>query len=115
MERDPRAFLWDVIQAADAIAGFLKGRNYADYESDLLLRSGVERQFEIIGEALNQFARLAPDAAPQIPTLPQIVAFRNRLIHGYAMIDDASVWRIAQESLPQLRETVAALLEKLGQ
>ena len=53
MLHDPRSWLWDVRQAADNIAAFAHGRDFADYEADLMLRSAVERQFEIAGEALN--------------------------------------------------------------
>jgi hypothetical protein len=53
MQHDPRAWLWDVRLAADSIATFVHGRSFADYAADLMLRSAVERQFEIAGEALN--------------------------------------------------------------
>lgn len=75
-----------------------------------MLRSAVERQFEIVGEALNQLARLAPDLAEQIPDLPRIVAFRNILIHGYAVVDNAIVWRAVHENLPGLLSVLERLL-----
>jgi uncharacterized protein with HEPN domain len=115
LQRERRSFLWDVRESADAIAGFLVGRTLADYSCDLMLRSAVERQFEIIGEALSQLARLAPELAARIPELPRVVAFRNRLIHGYRTVLDATVWRTAQEDLPNLRNRVAALLTELGE
>jgi uncharacterized protein with HEPN domain len=74
------------------------------------LRSAVERQFEIVGEALNQLAKLAPDLAAQIPDLPRIVAFRNILIHGYAVVDNAIVWRAVQENVPELLSVLERLL-----
>jgi uncharacterized protein with HEPN domain len=75
-----------------------------------MLRSAVERQFEIVGEALNQLAKLAPDLAAQIPDLPRIVAFRNILIHGYAVVDNAIVWRAVQENVPELLSVLERLL-----
>jgi uncharacterized protein with HEPN domain len=57
MRRDPRAYLWDMREAADAIASFVQGRIFEDYAGDLMLRSAVERQLAIIGEALSQLAR----------------------------------------------------------
>jgi uncharacterized protein with HEPN domain len=54
MERDPRAFLWDVQQAVIAIQQFIHGMDAASYADSILVRSAVERQFEIIGEALNR-------------------------------------------------------------
>ena len=56
-----------------------------------MLRSAVERQFEIVGEALSQLAKAAPELAAQIPDLPRIVAFRNILRHGYAVVDNTIV------------------------
>jgi uncharacterized protein with HEPN domain len=106
MPRDPRAFLWDARDAADAIATFIKGRTLAEYLSDRLLRSAVERQCEIVGEALNRPSRHAPELAALIPALPRAVAFRNLLIHGYATVDDATVWRTVIEDMPLLAADV---------
>ena len=114
MERDARTFLWDVCHAADRIEAFLQGRALADYLADSMLRSAVERQFEIIGEALNRLSRMAPDIAARIPDLARAVAMRNILIHGYAQVDSTAVWRTAHENLPDLRAQAAAALEGLG-
>ena len=81
---------------------------------DPLLRSAVERQFEIIGEALNQLSKLDADLAAGIPDLRRIVAFRNILIHGYATVDDALVWQALTEKLPDLAKTVRDLLMSIG-
>jgi uncharacterized protein with HEPN domain len=115
MERDPRAYLWDVQQAANAIEQFTAGLDAVGYEENALVRAAVERQFEIIGEALNQLSKVAPDLARQVPSIRQIIGFRNLLIHGYAAIDHGRVWHIAQTSLPPLCETVRALLADPGQ
>ncbi len=88
MPRDPRVFLWDAHSAVEAILEFVAGKTFADYSADRLLRSAVERQFEIIGEALNQLYKIEPAWAERIPQAPQIVAFRNLLIHGYASVND---------------------------
>jgi uncharacterized protein with HEPN domain len=110
MQHDPRAFLWDAQQAAEAIIQFTAGLDAAGYRASPLVRSAVERQFEIIGEALNRLSKEAPDLAGRIPSLPKIVAFRNVLIHGYLVIDDGRVWEIVNTLLPSLRATVTALL-----
>ena len=115
MERDPRAYLWDARQSADAIAEFARERTFDDYVTDSMLRSAVERQFEIIGEALRQLEKAAPDVAEKLPERSQAIAFRNILIHGYDSIDDGIVWRAIHESLPALRARVAALLEEMGE
>jgi len=114
MQRDPRAYLWDAREAAAAILEFVAGKTFEDYSSDRLLRSAVERQFEIIGEALNQLCKIEPQWADRIPDVPQIIAFRNVLIHGYASVNDLTVWRTIDESLPRLYEIVTSLLDEAG-
>ena len=80
--------------------------------SDVLLRSAVERQLEIIGEALNRLSRTDPPVAQRITDTPRIIAFRNVLIHGYSEIDDGVVWDVINTNLPILREEVEALLRQ---
>ena len=86
------------------------GKSFADFDSDLVLRSAVERQFEILGEALNRLDRLDATLAARIPDLRQIVAFRNILIHGYALIVRARVWQAVKDDLPALRSILHELL-----
>jgi uncharacterized protein with HEPN domain len=114
MQHDSRAYLWDVRQAADAILDFVAGLDWKTYAEAQVIHAAVERKFQIIGEALNQLSKADPALAARIPDLTQIVAFRNVLIHGYAVVEHPRVWRIIQESLPPLRAKVAALLDKLG-
>ena len=113
MQRDPRAFLWDVREAALAIQSFVAGMDMATYEGNTMAQAAVERKFEIIGEALNQLSKFDAAAAARIPDLPQIVAFRNQLIHGYATVNVSTVWNIAQSALPSLLDAVQALLDEL--
>jgi len=75
-----------------------------------LLRSAVERQLSIIGEAANQSLRHFPEVKHQISDLQKIIAFRNRLIHGYVEISDEIVWAIATVDVPKLRGEVEAIL-----
>ena len=100
MERDPRVYLWDVGQAADEIVQFTAALDAAGYQNNPLVRAAVERKFEIIGEALNKLSKLAPELAPRVPHLRRIVGFRNLLIHGYATVDSAQVWRIVHNRFP---------------
>jgi uncharacterized protein with HEPN domain len=113
MERDPRAFLWDVREAALAIQSFTADMDMVSYVGNAMAQAAVERKFEIIGEALGQLAKVDATALARIPDLPQIVAFRNQLIHGYASVQAGTVWNIAQNSLPTLLATVQAWLAQL--
>ena len=79
---------------------------------DALLRSAVERQLEIIGEALARLARLDETLASRISEYRRIIAFRNILIHGYADVDHHIVWDIIESKLPTLRREVTTLLER---
>jgi uncharacterized protein with HEPN domain len=110
LQRDPKSLLWDAREAAEVIATVTLGKSFADFDRDIVLRSAVERQFEIIGEALAQLARIDAATAQKVPDLRQIIAFRNVLIHGYATVDPARVWRTIEENLPPLRAALAALL-----
>ena len=113
MQRDPRAFLWDVQEAARAIQSFIAGMDAAACADNAMAQAAVERKFEIIGEALNQLAKLDATLAARIPDLAQIVAFRNQLIHGYATVNVTTVWNIAQHALPALLHMAQALLSEL--
>lgn len=110
MQPDPRKYLWDALRAAGFLRQFAAGKTFAEYQGDVLLRSAVERQFEIVGEALSQLAKSYANMAAHVPELPRIVAFRNILIHGYANVDDAPVWQVLTDKLPQLETAVRTLL-----
>jgi len=109
---ESRKYLWDVLQAAALIQEFVGGRSLDDYLGDAFLRSAVERQLQIIGDALGQLARRDPEMAKTIPELPRVVAFRNILVHGYADIDNELVWGVLRTSLPALRERLHPFLEE---
>lgn len=79
-----------------------------------MAQAAVERKFEVIGEALNQLSKFDAALAARIPDLPQIVAFRNQLIHGYATMNVSTVWNIAQNAVPVLIESMRTLLDELG-
>jgi len=75
-----------------------------------MLRSAVERQLEIVGEALAQLSRTDPATASQISEHQRIIAFRNILVHGYAVIDDRIVWNVLELKLPVIRAEAKRLL-----
>jgi uncharacterized protein with HEPN domain len=105
--------LWDAKDAADAIADMTSGKTFEQLIGDIVLRSAVERQFEIVGEALARLARVDESTAQLIPNLPRIIAFRNILVHGYAEIDHARVWLVIEKHLPRLRDTLSELLTRV--
>jgi uncharacterized protein with HEPN domain len=115
MVRDPQALLWDARTSGNAIERFLSGKDFDDYLADEMLRSAVERQFEILGEALAQLSKVDPQIAEHIPDARNAIGFRNVLIHGYAKVDSAIVWQAATQSLPNLLSAVDALLKEVSE
>ncbi|MBI5761380.1 MAG: DUF86 domain-containing protein [Planctomycetales bacterium] len=111
MTRKTKKLLEDVRMAAEHVLQFASGKSLDDYRSDVMLRSAVERQFEIIGEALARLERLDPSTAAQIKDVREIIAFRNVLAHGYDIIDDGIVWGNIQIEVPDLLQTVVRLLQ----
>ncbi len=101
--------LYDIERAARLVLRFVSGKSESDYETDVLLRSAVERQFEIIGEATNRLHKANPALAAQIDNYPKIISFRNQLIHSYDLVSNSVVWNIVENDLPLLREDVRCL------
>jgi uncharacterized protein with HEPN domain len=102
--------LLDALEACRAIQGFVAGRTFDEYERSLMLRSAVERQFEIVGEALNHAEIEQPDLSALIPDLRRIVGLRNRIIHGYDSVDDQLLWQTVQVHVPLLAQRLEQLL-----
>lgn len=102
--------MYDIVQAAQRIQRFVGVHCFETYAQDELVRAGVERQFEIIGEALNQLGKHDATMLAQIREHRKVIGFRNVLIHGYAEVDDAVVWSIITEKLPLLVDDVQKLL-----
>ena len=77
MRRDARCYLWDALKAAEAVESFLHGKTYEAFVEDDLLRSAVERQLEIIGEALSQLAKVDPQIADNVAELRALSPFET--------------------------------------
>ena len=114
MELEVKKLVYDLDQAVDLIINFTAGKGWADYQGDALLRSAVERQFEIIGEALNRLKRVDPGLLTRISDSGRIIGFRNMLAHGYDIISDEIVWDIVETRLPGLRQEIDDLKRDFG-
>jgi uncharacterized protein with HEPN domain len=114
MRLEVKKYLYDIQQASELLARFTSGKALGDYSADPLLRSGVERQFEVIGEALGQMLKIEPGLSGDITESKRIIAFRNVLIHAYASVSDEVVWDILGTDLPRLRKEVEALLRSVS-
>lgn len=106
-----RKYLYDVLTAIQQIEVFLgEQRNFAVYQQDTMLRSAVERQLIIVGEAVNRMRQL--EAPILLADSQAIVQFRNHITHEYDRIDDVNVWAILVKHLPKLKREVSGLLGK---
>jgi len=115
MPRSAAAYLADIVEACDAIEAVLRGVNLQRYQNERAIRSAVEREFILIGEAVGSLTRIDPQLSAGTSHARLIVGFRNQLAHDYASIDDEIVLAIAQHDASVLRGECALLLESLGE
>ena len=113
MQREPRAYVADIIAACDAIAVDIGGIDLDTYLGNRVIRSAVEREFIIIGEAVNALGDLEPALFMRITQARKVVDFRNQLTHGYMTVNDKLVWAYSAKNAPQLRDECAALLAEM--
>lgn len=111
MQREVLKYVFDIKAAAEKIQRFVAAKTEADYLADELLQSGVERQFEIIGEAMSKLHKIDPSVAEGITDYRKMIAFRNVLIHGYVVIEPLIVWGVIEGNLEHLIEQVTAIFE----
>ena len=113
MPPEVMALLYDIQKAANLARKFTEGKSFAEYQTDDLLHSAVERQFEIVGEAMTQLRKRDSSLAERFTDYRAIIAFRNLLIHGYAAIVHEKVWDIIENKLPTLIVEVDAVCVSL--
>lgn len=109
------AFLWDAREAATKAASVAQGHGQADYLGDWVLQAAVERQLEILGEALKNLRSADAETAARIPNVHAIVATRNILVHAYARVDQRRVWEILTDDLPELIPVLDSLLAEVDE
>ena len=106
--RDP-AYLWDMQDAAASIRQFAAGVTFEEYARNPMIRSAVERQLEILGEAARRVSQEFKETHPEVPWR-RIVGLRNLLAHEYGDIQHERVWQIATKNIPALIVQLEPLL-----
>lgn len=106
--------LEDIRDAAGFIRDCVRGKTLDEYRAERMLRQAVERNFEIIGEALKRLTEHDPETGARIGDYRQIIGFRNVLIHGYDLVDHALVWSTIETRVPVLLKDVESLLMARG-
>jgi len=111
MENEIKKYLFDILESIYSIESFLGDkRNFNIYMENKMLRRAIEREFEIIGEAMNRIDKLSPNSL--VSGKKQIIGMRNRVIHGYDKIDDEIIWGTIIRHLPILKIEVEKLLKE---
>jgi len=111
MQLEIQKYLFDIKTSIDSIHEFLGDkRDFVEYENNKLLRRGIEREIEIIGEAANRILKIDPTI--KIDNARKIVDLRNWVIHGYDKIDNVVIWGIISKQIPMLKVQIDDLLDQ---
>lgn len=103
--------LYDADESIKKIDTFVADITFEGYDNNDLLRSAVERQFEILGETLNRIKKMDETLVASIEGYRGAVSFRNVLIHAYDSIDNIVVWSVIKEDLPKLKKSIENLIK----
>jgi uncharacterized protein with HEPN domain len=111
MENDIKVWLYDILQSIEEIEKYFAGKPklFESFKQDGKTKRAVERNLEIIGEAMDRI--LKKDPSFQLPNARKIVDTRNRISHGYDTVSDDIIWGIVINHLPKLKEDISKLLE----
>jgi len=112
MDNEIKTWLYDILQSINEIESYYedKPRKFEEYVSDIKTKRAIERDLEIIGEAVNRI--LKKDKEFHLHNAERIISTRNRIIHGYDKVSDDLVWSIVINHLPKLKEEVKKLLDE---
>jgi len=108
--RNPQKYLYDIIDGCQFLLDFTKDKTIEDYKNDRAFRSAVERELQIIGEAITQLDNISPETADKISDHRNIIGFRNILVHGYDSLNPDTVWNVIEVKLEILLEQARKLI-----
>ena len=111
MDNEIKTWLYDILQSINEIDSYYenKPKVYKEYLNDIRTKRAIERNLEIIGEAVNRI--LKRDNRFKIENAQKIIGTRNRIIHGYDSVSDDMIWSIVINHLPKLKTEVSKFLE----
>ncbi len=114
MQPEPKdaAYLHDILQSAEKVQRYVRDKTFGDFQQDELLRDGVERNLEIIGEAARKVSEVFKQNHPDIPWR-KMIAQRNVLVHEYESISNEEIWEVATFHIPRLIRTLELLIPPL--
>ncbi len=103
-------YVHDMLQACERVTSYTAGMNQAEFLSDRRTYDATLRNLELVGEAATRIPEVVRDSHADIPWR-DIIAARNRIIHGYLGIDDDLIWVIVSRSVPDLIPLLRLLLD----
>ncbi|HBS88665.1 MAG: hypothetical protein A2W91_18665 [Bacteroidetes bacterium GWF2_38_335] len=105
-------YLYDIKYSIDEINSFFLNnkKTFENYSNNILLKRAVERNLEIIGEAMSKLLKTDPEIS--VHNAKRIIGLRNQIIHGYDSVSDENIWAIVISHLPKLKEEIDDLIEK---
>ncbi|MDX9694252.1 MAG: DUF86 domain-containing protein [Bacteroidales bacterium] len=112
MDSEIKTWLFDILQSIKEIESYFedKPKKFEEYINDIRTKRAVERNIEIIGEALNRIMK--KDKKFQLDNVQKIIGTRNRIAHGYDKISDDLIWSILINHLPKLEEEISSKLKE---
>ncbi len=114
MENRIKIWLEDIIISIDEISLFVSDtENFSDFQNDLKTIRAVERNIQIIGEAIKRVNRIDPLILLDLRDVNKIIGTRNRISHEYDSISDEIIWSIVKRNLPELNTTIQSILDRL--
>lgn len=104
MQSKIEKLLLDIRKTIEEIENFTAGKNFSDFQKDRGLQLIIERELEIIGEALNRLLRIVPELEKKLPEIHRIIGLRNIITHGYDILEYEILWDIVENKVSQLKE-----------
>ena len=111
-EHDPRLYLIHIVESADFVASYIKGKDSEAFAADQQLQDAVIRRIEIMGEAVKNLEGELRAEHPEVPW-SRIAGMRDKVIHDYMGVDAELVWTVATTMLGPLKHDVRSILERL--
>ena len=108
--RNPQKYLYDIINCSEFVLQLTKDKTVDDYKNDRVFRSALERELQIIGEAMLQLDRMSPETVEKISEHRSIIGFRHVLVHGYDSLDPDTVWNVVEMKIALLLKQANELL-----
>lgn len=111
--RDPQKYLYDIVNCSEFLLQLTKDKTVENYKNDRVFRSALERELQIIGEAMLQLDRVSPETVEEISEHRSIIGFRHVLVHGYDSLDPDTVWNVVETKIAVLLNQAKELLRRI--